>query len=88
MLHQRLAQTISQNDLAAPESSSGLYDLDINTQVAHALLPTGPRGRGAVWRLSVGLMKKDACVFLQVELLIENEAEKDYLYDVLRLYHR
>lgn len=33
-------------------------------------------------------MKKDACVFLQVELLIENEAEKDYLYDVLRLYHR
>lgn len=25
--------------------------------------------------------------FLQVESLIENEAEKDYLYDVLRIYH-
>lgn len=25
---------------------------------------------------------------LQVELLIENEAEKDYLYDVLRMYHQ
>ena len=28
------------------------------------------------------------CPFLQVELLIENEAEKDYLYDVLRMYHQ
>uniref|UniRef100_A0A7N8XQH4 Harmonin n=1 Tax=Mastacembelus armatus TaxID=205130 RepID=A0A7N8XQH4_9TELE len=28
------------------------------------------------------------CGFLQVELLIENEAEKDYLYDVLRMYHQ
>lgn len=26
--------------------------------------------------------------FLQVESLIENEAEKDYLYDVLRMYHQ
>lgn len=26
--------------------------------------------------------------FLQVESLIENEAEKDYLYDVLRIYHQ
>lgn len=25
---------------------------------------------------------------LQVELLIDNEAEKDYLYDVLRMYHQ
>uniref|UniRef100_A0AAX7SWI2 PDZ domain-containing protein n=1 Tax=Astatotilapia calliptera TaxID=8154 RepID=A0AAX7SWI2_ASTCA len=33
-------------------------------------------------------MVPDACVFLQVELLIENEAEKDYLYDVLRMYHQ
>ncbi|KAK7891707.1 hypothetical protein WMY93_023670 [Mugilogobius chulae] len=24
----------------------------------------------------------------KVELLIENEAEKDYLYDVLRMYHQ
>lgn len=24
----------------------------------------------------------------QVELLIDNEAEKDYLYDVLRMYHQ
>lgn len=28
------------------------------------------------------------CPFLQVESLIENEAEKDYLYDVLRMYHQ
>uniref|UniRef100_A0A665UJ83 Harmonin n=1 Tax=Echeneis naucrates TaxID=173247 RepID=A0A665UJ83_ECHNA len=27
-------------------------------------------------------------VFKHVELLIENEAEKDYLYDVLRMYHQ
>ena len=27
-------------------------------------------------------------VCVQVELLIENEAEKDYLYDVLRMYHQ
>ena len=27
-------------------------------------------------------------VWVQVELLIENEAEKDYLYDVLRMYHQ
>lgn len=26
--------------------------------------------------------------FSQVELLIDNEAEKDYLYDVLRMYHK
>lgn len=24
----------------------------------------------------------------QVNLLIDNEAEKDYLYDVLRMYHQ
>lgn len=30
----------------------------------------------------------DACSSLQVESLIENEAEKDYLYDVLRMYHQ
>lgn len=24
----------------------------------------------------------------QVELLVDNEAEKDYLYDVLRMYHQ
>lgn len=28
------------------------------------------------------------CCSLQVELLIDNEAEKDYLYDVLRMYHK
>lgn len=28
------------------------------------------------------------CFSLQVELLIDNEAEKDYLYDVLRMYHK
>uniref|UniRef100_A0AAQ5XH76 Harmonin n=1 Tax=Amphiprion ocellaris TaxID=80972 RepID=A0AAQ5XH76_AMPOC len=33
-------------------------------------------------------MAPDVCVVLQVELLIENEAEKDYLYDVLRMYHQ
>uniref|UniRef100_A0A8C9X1K8 Harmonin n=1 Tax=Sander lucioperca TaxID=283035 RepID=A0A8C9X1K8_SANLU len=33
-------------------------------------------------------MAPDVCSFLQVELLIENEAEKDYLYDVLRMYHQ
>lgn len=33
-------------------------------------------------------MAPDVCPFLQVELLIENEAEKDYLYDVLRMYHQ
>uniref|UniRef100_A0A672H1U5 Harmonin n=1 Tax=Salarias fasciatus TaxID=181472 RepID=A0A672H1U5_SALFA len=33
-------------------------------------------------------MVPDVFVFLQVELLIENEAEKDYLYDVLRMYHQ
>jgi len=27
------------------------------------------------------------CV-VQVELLVDNEAEKDYLYDVLRMYHQ
>uniref|UniRef100_A0A8C3GCJ6 Harmonin n=1 Tax=Cyclopterus lumpus TaxID=8103 RepID=A0A8C3GCJ6_CYCLU len=31
---------------------------------------------------------KNVFPFLQVELLIENEAEKDYLYDVLRMYHQ
>lgn len=30
----------------------------------------------------------DASFVLQVETLIENEAEKDYLYDVLRMYHQ
>lgn len=30
----------------------------------------------------------DVCSLLQVESLIENEAEKDYLYDVLRMYHQ
>lgn len=29
----------------------------------------------------------EVCV-LQVELLVDNEAEKDYLYDVLRMYHQ
>ncbi len=33
-------------------------------------------------------MAPDVCPVLQVELLIENEAEKDYLYDVLRMYHQ
>lgn len=33
-------------------------------------------------------MPPKVCLFLQVELLIENEAEKDYLYDVLRMYHQ
>ena len=33
-------------------------------------------------------MAPDVRLFLQVELLIENEAEKDYLYDVLRMYHQ
>lgn len=26
--------------------------------------------------------------FFQVDFLIENDAEKDYLYDVLRMYHQ
>lgn len=30
----------------------------------------------------------EVCVLVQVELLIDNEAEKDYLYDVLRMYHQ
>ena len=33
-------------------------------------------------------MCPDVCFLLQVESLIENEAEKDYLYDVLRMYHQ
>lgn len=33
-------------------------------------------------------MAPDVFTFLQVELLIENEAEKDYLFDVLRMYHQ
>lgn len=33
-------------------------------------------------------MAPDVSVSLQVELLIENEAEKDYLFDVLRMYHQ
>lgn len=33
-------------------------------------------------------MTLHVCRFSQVELLIENEAEKDYLYDVLRMYHQ
>lgn len=33
-------------------------------------------------------MVPDVCSLLQVESLIENEAEKDYLYDVLRMYHQ
>lgn len=33
-------------------------------------------------------MTPNVSVSLQVELLIENEAEKDYLYDVLRMYHQ
>lgn len=33
-------------------------------------------------------MAPDVSFLLQVELLIENEAEKDYLYDVLRMYHQ
>uniref|UniRef100_A0A8C6Y589 USH1 protein network component harmonin n=1 Tax=Naja naja TaxID=35670 RepID=A0A8C6Y589_NAJNA len=28
------------------------------------------------------------CFIFQVDLLIDNEAEKDYLYDVLRMYHQ
>lgn len=30
----------------------------------------------------------EVCVLAQVELLVDNEAEKDYLYDVLRMYHQ
>lgn len=30
----------------------------------------------------------EVCVLVQVELLVDNEAEKDYLYDVLRMYHQ
>uniref|UniRef100_A0A667XNA8 Harmonin n=1 Tax=Myripristis murdjan TaxID=586833 RepID=A0A667XNA8_9TELE len=33
-------------------------------------------------------MGLDFCLLLQVELLLDNEAEKDYLYDVLRMYHQ
>ena len=40
-----------------------------------------------LWRLfGVELLKGH--FVLQVELLIDNEAEKDYLYDVLRMYHQ
>lgn len=38
--------------------------------------------------LSTGPSNDFMCCYLQVELLIDNEAEKDYLYDVLRMYHK
>lgn len=69
-----------------------------HTQVAHPPCDprTGPQESHSVCRwsdVSFGSavrrrMAPDVCPFLQVESLIENEAEKDYLYDVLRMYHQ
>lgn len=42
-------------------------------------------------RPAVSWREEDVTIFVfffQVELLIENEAEKDYLFDVLRMYHQ
>lgn len=88
---QWLAEAFPQNRLAAFEPSSGVYDqpTEVDTHSWFtplvALTTTGESVRQ--WadgrRMVTGV-----CVFLQVELLIENEAEKDYLYDVLRMYHQ
>lgn len=56
-----------------------------HTQVAHSPVTlTGPQ-ESVVWGVP---WLSGVCPFLQVESLIENEAEKDYLYDVLRMYHQ
>lgn len=95
-----MAEAFPQTHSAATEPPSGLYDTHSHTDTHRWLTPPVTKGQDhrratVCWWSDVSFgsavrrrMAPDVCPFLQVESLIENEAEKDYLYDVLRMYHQ